>query len=940
MLVGLVLRLWDLGGKALHHDESLHAVYSWYLYQGRGYTHDPMMHGPLLFIGNALAYFLLGANDFTARLVPALLGVALIGMPWLLRNELGRWGAVAAAALFTISPVYLYFSRFIRHDIYVDVFTLLMVVGVFRYLATGHRRWFYSTVVGAALLFATKEDFYISGFIPFTFLVGCWFLLRGEQRALYRARVRALGWESWVMGVAIALAINLVLYTTFFTNLRGICTALVTLPVDGCAGAKGALSYWLDQHDFGRGGQPWFYYLMLLPLYELLPLGLGVLSLFLARARNLFFWFCVYWFVAALSIYSWAGEKMPWMLPQIVLPLVLLAGRQLGEWAQAGWGRRAVAPRGLAVGGLVLLASLAMLSWVGLGAARTVAPIDEQSVMLQRLALAVLIAGIAGGLVVLALRWGRAHLVPGVALGLVAVFGAAYLRTAIQVTYEHPDSPVEPLIYVQSSPDVVWVAREIDQVAKQTGQGKDLRILMDNGWGDGTHESVAWPFEWYLRDYKNRSYFTKTIDATRNPADYPVLLVMASNVEPIQEHLRHYTGQKYKLNWWFPEDYKLFADNGPSFNLGPIRVQLPSLRLDLIAQTLSDPQNRLGLLKFLVYREAPNEMGAREFYFYVHNEIPQLGPAAPGGSTAAGGPRGVPQSTQPREAVAQAQPDGSVVYGRSAGGASVLLDPKNVAFGPDGKLYVVEGRAARVTVFNPDGTIAQSWGSPGQGDGQFQEPWGVAVAANGDVYVADTWNHRIQRFDSTGKFLAKWGKLGDAKGRVDGEPGVFWGPRSIVISSQGEVYVSDTGNKRVQVFDLNGSFRRMLGGEGTQPGQFREPVGVALDSEGNLLVADTWNQRIQRLDPSGKPLGEIPVSAGWENQTITNKPYLAFHSQDRIVVSSPDVGRVMVLGASGSTLSQFQLPQNGAPVGIHFGKDGRLYAADARNGVVVGYPFP
>ncbi|HYW90352.1 MAG TPA: flippase activity-associated protein Agl23, partial [Chloroflexota bacterium] len=141
MLAGLVLRFWDLGDKAFHHDESLHAFYSWRLYDGQGYVHDPMMHGPLLFELNALAYLLFGASDFTARLVPALLGTAIIGMPYFLRHELGRAGAIAASLLFVISPAFLYFSRFIRHDIYVDAFTMLMVIGAFRYLATGNRNW-------------------------------------------------------------------------------------------------------------------------------------------------------------------------------------------------------------------------------------------------------------------------------------------------------------------------------------------------------------------------------------------------------------------------------------------------------------------------------------------------------------------------------------------------------------------------------------------------------------------------------------------------------------------------------------------------------------------------------------------------------------------------------------------------------------------------------
>ncbi len=935
MLVGFVLRIWDLGAKALHHDESLHAVYSWYLYQGRGYTHDPMMHGPLLFELNALTYFLLGANDVTARLVPALLGTALIGMPWLLRHELGRRGAIAAAVLFVVSPDLLYFSRFIRHDIYVDVFTLLMVVGVFRYVSTGRRSWFYTAVVGAALLFATKEDFFISGFIAFTFLVGSWFLLRGDRRALFHARVRALGWQSWAVGVVVFLAIDIVLYTTFFTNPKGVCTALVSLPFNQCAGSKGALNYWLDQHDYSRGGQPWFYYLMLLPLYELLPLVVAILAPFLVRQRTLFFSFSVYWLLAALLIYSWAGEKMPWMLPQIAVPLILVAARLLGQWADRGWGRRGLSPRGLALGGLVLLAALSLAAWVGLGAVRVVVPLDQQTVLLQRIALSVVLAGIAFGIVTLWSRWGSQYVLPGIAVGVLAILGAAYVRTAILVSYDHPDTPSEPLIYVQSSPDVVWVTHEIDRIAAQTGEGRNLKILMDAGWNDGTHESVAWPFEWYLRDYKNRRYFTKTIPGDVNLADYPVILAMAPNVEPIQPQVRDYTGQKYKLNWWFPEDYKVFS-GGPAIPLAGRQIELPGLKLDLIGQALSDPQNRLKLLKLLLYREAPNEMGAREFYFYVSSLVPSLGPAPLGGPAGAR-PAGAASPAQPRQAVAQTLPDGTTVFGRSQQGAAVLSDPKDVAVGTDGKLYVVEGRAARVTVFNRDGTIATSWGSQGRADGQFQEPWGITVAPNGDVYVADTWNHRVQYFDASGRFLGKWGRLGDSKGRVDADQGVFWGPRSIAISPQGDVYVTDTGNKRVQVFGLDGSFRRMFGGEGDQPGQLKEPVGIALGRDGSVWVADAWNGRLQKLDSQGKPLAQVRVPAGWEDPSITNKPYLAVDGQERIVATYPDQGRALALGSDGAVVQQLQVPQGGTAVGVAIGPDGETYVADARNGVVVAY---
>ena len=115
--------------------------------------------GPIASVVGMRAYLLFGASDFTGRLVPALFGVALIGMPYFLRHELGKAGAIAASALLVISPAFLYFSRFIRHDIYVDVFTLLMVIGVFRYLASGKRSWFYVTCVAMTWWYYMRRSF-------------------------------------------------------------------------------------------------------------------------------------------------------------------------------------------------------------------------------------------------------------------------------------------------------------------------------------------------------------------------------------------------------------------------------------------------------------------------------------------------------------------------------------------------------------------------------------------------------------------------------------------------------------------------------------------------------------------------------------------------------------------------------------------------------------
>jgi len=154
--LGLLLPVHELGDRAYHHDESLHAVYSWYLYVGRGYTHDPLMHGPFQFHVNALMYFLFGDSNFTGRLAAVLFGTGIIVLPYFLRSELGRVGAVVSSLLFTISPSFLYFSRFTREDIYLAFFTLGMVVGIFGWIRTRDTRYLHFGSLALICAFADK----------------------------------------------------------------------------------------------------------------------------------------------------------------------------------------------------------------------------------------------------------------------------------------------------------------------------------------------------------------------------------------------------------------------------------------------------------------------------------------------------------------------------------------------------------------------------------------------------------------------------------------------------------------------------------------------------------------------------------------------------------------------------------------------------------------
>lgn len=130
------------------------------------------------------------------------------------------------------------------------------------------------------------------------------------------------------------------------------------------------------------------------------------------------------------------------------------------------------------------------------------------------------------------------------------------------------------------------------------------------------------------------------------------------------------------------------------------------------------------------------------------------------------------------------------------------------------------------------------WGSHGTGPGQFNYPCGIAVDANGDVYVADTYNCRIQKFTSSGVYLTEWGSpVGDWPG--------FEEPRAVAIDISGNVLVGDS--YYLTKFTSNGEYISRLGG----PGQLGGVSGIAVEASGRVYVADYPNNQIQVFTASG-----------------------------------------------------------------------------------------
>ncbi len=161
MVFAVITRYYDLGTRAMSHDESLHTYFSYLLYTGQGYQHNPMMHGPLQFHLIAVTYFIFGANDFTARIPAATFSILAIGSIWIWRRYIGRTGALVAAFMALISPFLLYYARYTREDSYIALSTFVLLFSVLRYFETGKPKYIYLSAGALVIHFLTKETAFI-----------------------------------------------------------------------------------------------------------------------------------------------------------------------------------------------------------------------------------------------------------------------------------------------------------------------------------------------------------------------------------------------------------------------------------------------------------------------------------------------------------------------------------------------------------------------------------------------------------------------------------------------------------------------------------------------------------------------------------------------------------------------------------------------------------
>ncbi len=638
ILLGAILRFWGLGDKPLHHDESLHAYFSLQLMKNDlenwaacfntaapgCYHYDPLLHGPFQFHAIALVYQISqwlgapdhGVNTTTVRIAAATLGTVIVGLPYFLRNYLGRIGSLLACFLLAVSPSMVYFSRFAREDIYMACFTLLLVVAVGCYVHTHKTRWIVIAAVAFALSYATKEATFLSvavfgsflgallawelgvrlplrsrvqsqnsfaRYLPHTcapvtlliyFLIlaplAKYFFTWMKNLSIYitdpknvnaanayvqhlkdvtvatvpwigivlgifvlvilaremlnqspRARRRGIAtkldpdrqpvlhailtmpWTHWFFALLCAWTVFLILFTALFTDIPGGIGS----------GIWQGLYYWLQQQQVARGGQPWYYYLLLIPLYEQVGLVFGVVGIVRSLLRpTRFRLFMVYWFVGNVFIYSWAAEKMPWLMIHMTMPMMILAAIGLEP-------------------GVVKVVDLVKSRLRPLPL--TVSPAENSApTMFPRPKI-----GVPTGLAIFSC-----------VLGLLLL--APTLQNMYQVTYVHSaDGPHEMMIYVQTTVDVNAVMAKVDALDQKLDGGKHQLSI-------GLTSDATWPFIWYLRDYPNTCLdYPQGCPTTAK--NIPVIIVGGDNLDGNQsQYAANYQYHQYHMRTWWDEGYK------------------------------------------------------------------------------------------------------------------------------------------------------------------------------------------------------------------------------------------------------------------------------------------------------------------------------------------------------------------------------------------------
>ena len=944
LVAAVITRFYDLETRVMSHDESLHTFYSWELAEGRGFQHTPLMHGPVQFHLVALSFFLFGDSDASARIPAALAGVAAVALIWVFRRWLDKAGAIVTAALMLISPFMLYYSRYVRNEAFVVLLGLLMFWAIFRYYETRRTRWLYLLAVSLSLHYATKETAFIYVALVLVFLAAMlvW--------RLWNDRWRSEGLRRLFLAGALVALVGTGFSVVTYVQDRSAAESDVVQPLDPGAAvlpgtglspviAVGAVLAIVGGvmiavaviREYGPRLKTEFPALDLLVIIGTLTLPqlaaipadflgwdplayqdptsfwptLGVvlvlisISLVIGFAWDIRRWLPIagafvlpfllffttlftnpdgiatglvgslgYWLVqqgverGSQPDYYYALIQLPFyeFLPLVGALMALAIGvRSLGKPKKKTLAAKAEEdePRRFPV--IPFFAYWAFFSFWGYTFAGEKMPWLTVHIVLPL----IFLSGWAIGQFLESVNWSRMRNSRGWLLALLVLVMVISSSRALGYLLG-PEAPFQGSTLNQlrstngflAAAGVAVGALAAIVSLRRKGPKVNLRHMA------GVIVLVV------LGLLTLRTAFRASYLNFNNATEFMVYAHSATGVKDVLNQIEDLSRRttdglsirvafdddvSWPINWYLRNyDQALYYGPSPSRDL----LNYPVVIAGDNNWAKVDPlmEDRYHSFEYI------RMWWPMQDYF-------NLTPARLGNALTSAEMRGALWDiwlNRDYEAYGQvtgrdyslenwSPSDRMRLYIRKDIGSLIWdygVTPAELEAVP-----YVDPYADRMTTLSAGVQI----GGPGSAPGQLSGPRGIAIAPNGELYVADAMNHRIQRFSADGLLISKWGSFAAAPEGGAAPPGTFNEPWDVAVGPDGSVYVADTWNHRIQRFTAEGEYLSSFGsfGQTGEPSAFWGPRAIAIDNDGRLFVADTGNKRIAIFDAEGNSIGQF-----------------------------------------------------------------------------------
>jgi len=935
LVLAIVSRFVGLGDRTISFDEVNHVVPAYSLYSGKGYSFDPLSHGPLQIHMMALSYALFGDTDFTSRVPAAVFSVAAVAVAVLLyRRFLGRAGALAAGAMMLISPFMLFYGRYERNEAFTVVWGLLTLYAILRYLEKSEKWVLVLYTLVNALHFTDKATAYIFAAEQLIFLA-VYFVGRLNTGEWGQDRERRTFLGTLILGLVLVTTAGALyeMEKPLNTVMKGAVGSVGVLAVVALAYAAAVVVRALGWAGIRRERS--FDLLMLLgtlilPLLAALPdklAGFDPLDYSTTGIEHSLAFILPLMLLAVVLGLWWRGRE--WFLYAVLFyfPIVVLystiftnplglAGGFMGSLGY--WMNQQVVNRGsqplyyyafIQIPIYEFLPAIGTLTVIGIAISRRLWQSESGQPFTRRKS-----------------AEGESRLVPTAAL---TVYWSVSSLLAFTVAGEKMPwltiNIAMPMI-LAAGWAVGWLAETVPWGKVKEWAGRQYRraiALAFFGLLALVTARAAWraayinydnPFEFLVYAHGTpdpKLLFNEITELSRRTTGGLDMVVAYDNMVryPYWWYMRHFTNYiDFDVNPTLDER-RAMVIAVETQNYGKIE---PVVRNDYYAtdaMKLWWPMEDYFNLKWDdIANERAQVLGGKNIPpmtvpDYIQYAWPHIQPFFTNPKVF----NAVWQIWFNRDYTAWAALKKSDAYTLTNWGVSdrmryYIRKDINAQIWKYTSVVPVAAQptdpyAALTEPFTADKVL----GGPGTQPGMFQAPRQIALAADGSLFVADSRNNRIQHLSPHGQVLKVWGSFADAsKGAAPG--GTFNEPWGIAIGKDGSVYVADTWNHRIQEFTPDGQFIRMWGsGPGIGNQSFYGPRGLAVDAAGRVLVADTGNKRIVIFNSTGEYLGEFG-SAGAGPGELDEPVGLAVGGDGRVYVTDTWNQRVQVFAPDSTGL--------------------------------------